>query len=77
MPGGLFAIFMILVGIQRYTIEQWRDLSGRDLYHVFGFALRQSELISIVLILLGIAASVFLYTRYKKAESVTSTNNPG
>ena len=77
MPGGLFAIFMILVGIQRYTIEQWRDLSGRDLYHVFGFTLRQSELISIVLILLGIAASVFLYTRYKKAESVTSTNNPG
>ena len=75
MPGVLFSIFMILVGIQRYTIEQWRDLSGRDLYHVFGLALRQSELISIILILLGTVATVLLYTRYKKTESVTDNSN--
>lgn len=62
MPGMVFSIFMILIGIQRYTIEQFRDLSGRDTY--FGF--RQSEIISIVLVLAGIAATAYLYTRYNK-----------
>jgi prolipoprotein diacylglyceryltransferase len=67
-PGMLFAVFTILIGIQRYSIEQWRDLSGRGLYHVFGFALRQSELISVILFLAGVAATVYLYAKYRKTE---------
>ena len=74
-PGMLFAIFMILVGIQRYSIEQWRDLSGRDLYHVLGMAFKQSELISITLFLLGTAAVVYLYNRYKKTEQVSHVDS--
>jgi len=77
MPGMLFAVFTILIGIQRYSIEQWRDLSGRGLYHVFGFGLRQSELISIVLFLAGIAGTVYLYTKYKKTEPTQHVDNPG
>lgn len=71
MPGVLFAVFMILIGIQRYSIEQWRDISGRGLYHVFGLALKQSELISIVLILLGTAATAYLYSYYKRNPQTT------
>lgn len=70
-PGMLFTVFMVLIGIQRYSIEQLRDISGRDLYHVFGFALRQSELISIALFLAGIAGTAYLYARYKKSEPPT------
>ena len=64
-PGMIFSIFMILIGIQRYSIEQWRDLSGRGLYHFLGIALRQSEWISIVLFLLGILITVYLHNKYK------------
>ncbi len=74
-PGMVFTVFMILIGIQRYSIEQWRDLSGRGLYHVFGFALRQSELISIILFIAGIAGTVYLYNRYKKTEPATHVDS--
>ena len=76
-PGMLFTIFMILIGIQRYSIEQWRDLSGRGLYHVLGMGFKQSELISIALFLAGIAGTVYLYNRYKNAEPVNHVNDPG
>ena len=74
-PGLLFAIFMILIGIQRYSIEQWRDLSGRGLFYVFGVGLRQSELISIALFLLGSAAAVILYRHYNRQSSVPPVND--
>ena len=67
-PGMLFGIFMILIGIQRYAIEQWRDISGRELYHILGMSFRQSEIISIALFLLGIAGVLYFYNRYKKAS---------
>jgi phosphatidylglycerol:prolipoprotein diacylglycerol transferase len=76
-PGMLFTVFMILIGIQRYSIEQWRDLSGRGLFHVFGMAFRQSELISIALFIFGITGTVYLYMRYKKTEPITHVDNPG
>ncbi len=74
-PGILFAVFMILIGMQRYSIEQWRDLSGRDLYHVLGMAFKQSELISIALFATGIAGTVYLYNKYKKTEPVNHVNS--
>jgi phosphatidylglycerol---prolipoprotein diacylglyceryl transferase len=74
-PGMLFTVFMILIGIQRYSIEQWRDLSGRGLFHVLGMAFKQSELISIGLFLAGIAGTIYLYNRYKNPEPVSHANN--
>ncbi len=65
-PGMIFTIFMILIGIQRFAIEQWRDLSGRDTYGFFGMQFRQSELISITLVIIGIASTAYLYNYYKK-----------
>jgi prolipoprotein diacylglyceryltransferase len=70
MHGMVFTIFMIFIGVQRYVIEQFRDLSGRDLYHVMGGAFKQSELISIVLFILGIMSTAYLY-KYYTGKGVT------
>jgi phosphatidylglycerol:prolipoprotein diacylglycerol transferase len=63
MPGMVMTIFMMLIGMQRYTIEQFRDLSGRNTF-LGGF--RQSEIISIVLFVAGAALTAYLYKRYKQ-----------
>jgi prolipoprotein diacylglyceryltransferase len=64
-PGMVFFIFMILIGIQRYAIEQWRDLSGRDTYHFFGAEFRQSEIISIIMVTIGVGVTAWLWNKYK------------
>ncbi len=64
-PGILFFIFMMLIGVQRYAIEQWRDVSGRDTYGFFGIQFRQSEIISIVMFTIGAAAVAYLLRKYK------------
>lgn len=69
-PGMIFTVFMILIGIQRFAIEQWRDLSGRDTYGFFGIQFRQSELISILMFTLGIAGTVYLWRKYKDVKVV-------
>lgn len=66
MPGMIFTLFMILIGIQRFTIEQWRAVSDRALYHLFGIALKQSELISVILFVTGIICTIYLWNHYKK-----------
>lgn len=66
-PGILFFIFMMLIGVQRYAIEQWRDVSGRDTYGFFGIQFRQSEIISIIMFTIGAAAVAYLLKKYKAA----------
>ena len=68
-PGTVFTIFMILIGIQRYTIEQIRSISDRNLYHVFGFGFRQSELISFGMIIVGVGVTAYLLNRYRHSMS--------
>jgi prolipoprotein diacylglyceryltransferase len=65
-PGMLFFVFAILIGVQRYTIEQVRSISDRQLYNVFGMGFKQAELISIALIIAGIIGIVWLNSYYKK-----------
>ncbi|HLP49416.1 MAG TPA: prolipoprotein diacylglyceryl transferase family protein [Chitinophagales bacterium] len=62
-PGIIFTIFLILIGIQRFAIEQWRDLSGRDTYNIMGIDFRQSELISILMLIIGVAGTVYLWKK--------------
>lgn len=68
-PGLLLFIFFLLIGVQRYLIEQIRDLSGRDLYWVFGHGFKQSELISIILIILGVVGSAWTLYYYNRLKS--------
>ena len=69
MAGMLFFIFFILIGVQRYLIEQIRDLSGRDLYYVFGAGLKQAELISIILIIAGSLGCVWTWYYYNRIKT--------
>ena len=73
----VFTIFMILIGIQRYSIEQWRSLSDREPYHILGAVLKQSELISIIMVLLGLIATSLLYFHYRKDAAGTGIENSG
>ena len=65
-PGMLFFIFAILIGVQRYTIEQFRAISDRNLYYIGEHGFKQAELISIVLVLVGILGVAWVYQYYKK-----------
>ncbi len=66
-PGILFFIFMMLIGVQRFAIEQWRDVSGRDTYGFFGIQFRQSEIISIIMFTIGAVTVAYLLKKYKAA----------
>ena len=70
MPGMLFSVFMILIGIQRFTIEQLRDLSGRNTYSFLNIQLRQSEIISMVMTLAGIILAAYLWRKFNSNTKI-------
>lgn len=65
-PGMLFFVFAILTGIQRYSIEQIRSVSDRDTYPILGHYLRQAELISIAMVIIGILGVIALRIYYQR-----------
>ena len=69
-PGLMFMIFAVFIGIQRYSIEQIRSISDRDLYYVAGHGFKQAELISVALVLVGLLGIVGLGLYYKKHPAV-------
>ena len=60
-PGMLFSLYLLLNGIERFWIERIRV---NTLYHMGDFGFTQAQLISSILILLGIAG--LFYFRRKK-----------
>ncbi len=62
IPGMIFSIYLFLNGLERFLIEKIRVNS---LYHVSGFSFTQAELISTILMILGL---VGMYISYKKAR---------
>lgn len=69
-PGMIFSLFLVLIGIQRFAIEQWRAVSDRELYHLFGMQLKQSELISVILFIIGTGLTTYLYKHYKASKAI-------
>jgi phosphatidylglycerol:prolipoprotein diacylglycerol transferase len=69
-PGMVLALFMTLIGIERLSIERIRDISSRELYNIFGLALRQSEIISIVLIVSGAVFMGWLWRKYRRQPAI-------
>lgn len=65
--GILTALFFIIAGIERILIEQIRV---NEKANYFGFNLTQSEFISVLLILFGIALSIFVTWYYKTKKAV-------
>ncbi len=60
--GAVFALYLIMNGIERFFIEKIRVNNRLD---IFGFQPTQAEVISIFLILTGIILWVFLAKKYK------------
>jgi phosphatidylglycerol---prolipoprotein diacylglyceryl transferase len=58
LPGALFALYLILNGLERFFIEKIRVNNKMDL---FGFQPTQAEVISSILILIGMGLWAFLY----------------
>ena len=66
-PGVMWSIYLIFNGIERFLIETIRVNSK---YHAFGLGFTQAELISSILILLGIAGLIW---SLKNADKYTET----
>ena len=60
--GTLFALYLILNGIERFFIEKIRVNNRLD---IFGLHPTQAEVISLGLVIFGIVIWIFLYTKYR------------
>jgi phosphatidylglycerol---prolipoprotein diacylglyceryl transferase len=74
-PGLLFLACWFMLGIQRYTIEQIRSISDRQLYHLAGHGFKQAELISIALVIIG-AVGFWLLNNYYKRQEQLAVSHP-
>lgn len=61
--GMMFSIYLILNGVERFSIEHIRV---NALYHAFGMAFTQAEMISFVMVFVGIAGVFWCSARNKK-----------
>jgi len=61
--GMMWFIYLIFAGVERFLIEQIRVNS---LYHAFGLAFTQAELISTIMILAGIVGIIWSLNNHKK-----------
>ncbi len=65
-PAGLmFSVYLIMNGVERFLIEHIRVNS---VYHAFGIVFTQAELISTILILLGIAGCIWSVKNARKTS---------
>jgi phosphatidylglycerol---prolipoprotein diacylglyceryl transferase len=64
-PGVLFSVYLLLNGIERFAIEAIRVNTH---YHIGNFSFTQAQLISVILIILGITG-IFYFRKKKVAAS--------
>jgi prolipoprotein diacylglyceryltransferase len=67
VPGLLFSWFLIFNGIERFLIEGIRVNSK---YHIGGLAFSQAQLISLLLLVTGLAGIFYFNKQKKKYESI-------
>jgi prolipoprotein diacylglyceryltransferase len=64
--GMMFSIYLIFAGIERFLIETIRVNSK---YHAFGLDFTQAELISLIMVIAGIAGMIWsVYNHNKKHQ---------
>lgn len=69
IPGLLFMIFITLAGFERFFIEKIRV---NNKYEIFGHGITQAEIISSIMIILGIGAIILFY---KKGHQINAWLN--
>jgi len=69
IPGVMFALFITLAGFERFFIEKIRV---NNEYNIFGFGITQAEIISSIMIIVGIAATILFY---KKGHQINAWLN--
>lgn len=69
IPGLLFSIYLIFNGFERYWIEKIRV---NETYDYFGFNFTQAQYIAVIMMLLGVLASIILLVRGKKDDGSVS-----
>lgn len=62
-PGVLFSIYLVFNGVERFLIEQIRI---NTVYHLFGNAITQAQIISTLLFLLGVTGVFYFRNQEKK-----------
>lgn len=73
IPGTLFAVYLIVNGIERFFIEKIRV---NTTYNIFGFHPTQAELIAVALIIFGIILYIYLKRKGPvSAKPTTPTDN--
>jgi prolipoprotein diacylglyceryltransferase len=68
VPGILFCVYLIMNGVERFFIEKIRVNTQ---YHIFGHGITQAEIISVVLIILGITG-IFFFRRLEASRKQVS-----
>lgn len=68
IPGTLFAFYLILNGVERFFIEKIRV---NVTYDIFGFHPTQAEIISTLLVIIGVFLYIFLKKKNKETELVS------
>lgn len=62
VPGVMFGLYLIVTGLERFTVELFRV---NNKYSIFGIHPTQAEIISVALILAGIILIIFVKQRAK------------
>jgi prolipoprotein diacylglyceryltransferase len=73
IPGTLFALYLMLNGLERFFIEKIRVNSTLNF---FGLQITQAELISGLLFITGLILWIWLFRRAKNKKSTITANNP-
>jgi phosphatidylglycerol---prolipoprotein diacylglyceryl transferase len=63
IPGVMFGIYLVLNGLERFTIEKIRV---NDTYNIFGYHPSQAQVIAVLLVLAGLLLCILQYSRSKK-----------
>jgi phosphatidylglycerol:prolipoprotein diacylglycerol transferase len=66
IPGMMFSIYLVFNGMERFLIESIRV---NTTYSIFGKHITQAQLISSALMIIGVAAIVYLLTKKKSATT--------
>lgn len=68
IAGVMFSVFLIMNGVERFFIEKIRVNTK---YHIMGWKITQAEIISAIMVIVGIGLLVYVIRKNKKSKGVT------